>query len=152
MKVVVHNMKYVGQKRYSHLKMIHYQDQYYQEFIKVHQESFKKMSDYLQSKEDTIFYSREYQLQEKEYTFLLIIHQELIGSIYIKDNDIERLFVSVKHQKQGYGKQLLNFGIAYLQDKGINDITLSVADFNKGALQLYLDNDFIVDSTEICDW
>jgi len=145
-------MKYVGQKRYSHLKMIYYQDQYYQEFIKVHQESFKKMSDYLQSKEDTIFYSREYQLQEKEYTFLLIIQQELIGSIYIKDNDIERLFVSVKHQKQGYGKQLLNFGIAYLQDKGINDITLSVADFNKGALQLYLDNDFIINNTEICDW
>lgn len=137
MKVVVHNMKYVGQKRYSRLMMIHYQDQYYQEFIEVHQESFKKMSDYLQSKEDTIFYSREYQLQEKEYTFLLIIQQELIGSIYIKDNDIERLFVSVKHQKQGYGKQLLNFGIAYLQDKGINDITLSVADFNKGALQLF---------------
>jgi len=145
-------MKYVGQKRYSDLKMIHYQDQYYQEFIKVHQESFKKMSDYLQSKEDTIFYSREYQLQEKEYTFLLIIQQELIGSIYIKDNYIERLFVSVKHQKQGYGKQLLNFGIAYLQDKGINDITLSVADFNKGALQLYLDNDFIINNTEICDW
>ena len=107
MKVVVHNMKYVGQKRYSHLMMIHYQDQYYQEFIEVHQESFKKMSDFLQSKEDTVFYTREYQLQEKENTFLLMIHHELVGSVYIKDNYIERLFVSVKHQKKDMGNNYL---------------------------------------------
>ena len=50
---------------------------------------------------------------------------------------------------QGFGKALLRFAIAEVQKRKHSPITLHVADWNQNALQLYLNNDFVITESKI---
>ena len=80
------------------------------------------------------------------------MNKEMRGSVEINENVIDHLFVSEKYQNQRYGKKLLFFGINRLQQAGINQITLYVADLNNIAIQLYLNNGFKCTNTTKENW
>jgi len=76
----------------------------------------------------------------------------MVGSVEIHENIIDHLFVNQRYQNKGYGKKLLFFAINRLQEAGINEIILFVADLNKEAIQLYLNNGFKCTNTIIDNW
>ncbi len=46
---------------------------------------------------------------ENNIVYLCVIEDEIVGTVTVKENEILRLFVSPKHQKKGYGRELLDF-------------------------------------------
>lgn len=73
----------------------------------------------------------------------------MIASVAISNHEIDDLIVSKKHQRKGYGRLVLRFAIHYMQEREMKPIYLHVADWNKGAMNLYLKNGFKVVDTEI---
>ena len=51
--------------------------------------------------------------------------------------------------RRGYGERLLKFAVSYLQKNKISPIRLYVADWNQGALKMYIKNGFKITHTEI---
>ena len=49
----------------------------------------------------------------------------------------------------GYGETLLRFSVSRLQNSNISTIVLHVADWNQGAIKMYLKNGFSIVSTEV---
>ncbi|MBS4535710.1 GNAT family N-acetyltransferase [Clostridium sp. D2Q-14] len=75
----------------------------------------------------------------------------MIGSVAIYGNEIDDLIVSKEYQKKGYGKKTLIFAINRMQQKNISPIILHVADWNQGAIKMYLNNGFKITKTEIIE-
>ncbi|WP_246565896.1 GNAT family N-acetyltransferase [Tissierella carlieri] len=98
------------------------------------------------------FYTREEMNEKKSNVFIMFIDKEMVGSVEIHENIIDHLFVNPKYQNKGYGKKLLFFAINRLQEAGTDEITLFVADLNKEAVQLYLNNGFKCINTTIENW
>jgi aspartyl aminopeptidase len=68
---------------------------------------------------------------------LLVDKEEIIGAMACYGNEIDDLIVNHKFQKQGYGKQLLLWGIQRIRERSDEPITLHVAAWNQGAVALY---------------
>ena len=78
----------------------------------------------------------------------LIADGKLIGSVAIYDNEIDDLIVEKSCQRAGYGEALLQFAISYMQSSNIAPIVLHVADWNQGAIKMYMKNGFAIVKTE----
>lgn len=87
--------------------------------------------------------------RRKDRIYILEIDGELIGSVAIYGNEIDDLIVKKGSQRMGYGKVLLQFAVSCLQTNNISPIILHVADWNQGAIKLYLENGFSILKTEI---
>lgn len=139
--VIVHEMKYYGCKVKSDIDVVNYSNEYYNDYRRICCDCFRKLS-IATNLDPDLFYTREEMMKKKSFVFILIINKEMIGSVEINKNVIDHLFVSEKYQNQGYGKKLLFFAINLLQETGIKQITLYVADLNNKAIQMYLNNGF----------
>lgn len=71
---------------------------------------------------------------DNKIVFVFIKDDETIGTVTIKDNEILRLFVSPKHQKKGYGRELLDFAEGKVRE-GYSEI---VIDASLPAKSIYL--------------
>lgn len=149
--VIVHEMKYYGGEVNSDIDVVNYCDDYYNDYRSICCDCFRKLS-IATSQDPHAFYTREEMIKKKCNVFIIFIGEEMIGSVEIYDNIIDHLFVNKKYQNKGYGKRLLSFAISCLQEKGINDITLYVADLNKEAINLYINNGFKRTNTIIDNW
>ena len=76
--------------------------------------------------------------------FLLLCNEEIIGSVALKDNEIDDLIVNVKYQSQGYGRQILLWALENIKSE---KIILHVAEWNKKAIELYRKNGFEIVNT-----
>ncbi len=85
---------------------------------------------------------------KKDNIYILETDGELIGSVAIYGNEIDDLIVRKSRQRMGYGKSLLRFAVSHMQNNDISPITLHVADWNQGAIRMYLKNGFVVVRTE----
>jgi putative acetyltransferase len=72
-------------------------------------------------------------------TYVLDIEGELMGFVSMVDHYLAALFIDVVHQKQGYGKRLLD----YVKQE-YDTVQLKVFHKNKNALQFYLKNGFVI--------
>lgn len=149
--VIVHEMRYYGEKVNSDINVVNYNDEYYNDYRSICCDCFRNLSIAVNKDPDS-FYSREEMLNKKSNVFILFIDKEMVGSVEIYDNIIDHLFVNIKYQNKGYGKKLLFFAINRLQEVGIKKIILSVADLNKEAIQLYLNIGFQCTNTTIENW
>lgn len=149
--VVVHEMKYYGKKVDSDIAVVNYSDEYYNDYRSICCDCFRALN-MATNQDPHSFYTLEEMNKKKLNIFIMFIDQELIGSIEIYGNTIDHLFVNPKYQNKGYGKKLLFFAINRLQQAGMDEITLFVADLNKEAIQLYLNNGFKCTNTTIENW
>ena len=76
--------------------------------------------------------------------YLLLDGDEIIGSVAIKDDEIDDLLVNRLYQGQGYGKEILLWALRNMQSR---HVILHVAEWNKKAINLYKKMGF--DITEI---
>jgi len=149
--VIVHEMKYCGVKVNSDIDVVNYSDEYYNDYRSICCDCFRNLSIATNQDPDS-FYTQEEMNKKKSNVFIMFIDNEMVGSVEIHENIIDHLFVNQKYQNKGYGKKLLFFAISRLQEAGINEIILFVADLNKEATQLYLNNGFKCTNTIIDNW
>lgn len=94
-------------------------------------------------------HSKEELEHKKDSIYILEIDGRLIGSVAIYDNEIDDLVVDKSYQRMGYGESLLKFAVSHLQRNNTHPLILHVADWNQGAVKMYLRNGFSIVRTEI---
>lgn len=121
-------------------KLILFEDKYYDIYQKVGNEIFVDLFRKMHSNIRQFFPLDEVQKRE---TYLWFENDELVGSIRIYHNkeencyEVERVMVAPQSQGKGYGKKLLDFVVAKLQQTHRTPIVLTVAACNDKAVKLY---------------
>lgn len=87
--------------------------------------------------------SQQTEMKEKylpmSETYVISNEEDIVGFVSMVDNYLAALFIDVKHQGEGYGKELLNF----IKRQGDN-IELKVYKKNNNAVKFYLGNGFVI--------
>ncbi|MCR2046283.1 GNAT family N-acetyltransferase [Acetatifactor muris] len=149
MQIIAHTMEYYGEQISSDLHVSNYSPNDYEEYKRVYEECFFDMRTAL-GLTPVNCCDNEYELLQKaSQIFLLRREGALIGSVAIYENEIDDLIVAKEFQGQGYGRELLLFAVSKMQKDGVKSISLHVADWNQNAVQIYLNNGFVIVKTEI---
>ncbi len=149
MKFAAHTMEYQGGYLASSLRLRNYLPSDYAAYKKIYEECFHDMRTALQRFPVGCCASEEELERKKGKIYILEIDGNLIGSVAIYGSEIDDLIVKKSAQRMGYGRQLLQFAVSYLQRNDIAPIMLHVADWNQGAIKLYLESGFSIVETEV---
>ena len=149
MEIVAHTMEYQGGPMVSHLHLRNYSAFDFSEYKRIYEEGFRDMRTALQLLPIDCCDSKEELEHKKDNIYILEIDGRLIGSVAIHGNEIDDLVVKKSCQRMGYGEALLQFAVSRLQSNNIRPIILCVADWNQGAVKMYLRNGFSIVKTEI---
>ena len=79
-----------------------------------------------------------------ENVYILVENDELIGSVAIKDNEIDDLLVRKDRQGRGYGRQILLWALEGFE---CGNAILHVAEWNARAVKLYKSVGFEITKT-----
>ena len=126
----------------SPLRLRNYSAFDYEEYKRIYEECFRDMRTALQRFPVDCCDSKEELEHKKDKIYILEIDGKLVGSVAIYDNEIDDLIVEKRYQRAGYGEALLQFAISYMQSNNISPIVLHVADWNQGAIKMYMKNGF----------
>ena len=122
--------------------------EYFEEYMRIYNECFYDMRRELDITPYN-WYSKYSQIEEKASNiFVLLEEHRIIGSVACYENEIDDLIVERSHQNQGYGRQLLLWAMNHIRQHSDLEITLHVAEWNKGALRLYKNAGFLVRKRE----
>jgi len=136
MEVVAYTMKYEGERLSSALALMPFEEKYYNSYRGIYNNCFYEMRKALNLQPYNDCDSLEQLLVKKDDIFLLVVDDEIIGSVAVYGNEIDDLIVAHKFQNQGYGKQLLEFAVDLLQTRKADSIMLGVAEWNQKAISL----------------
>lgn len=140
-----YNDKFVSK---SNISCGPFNKEYFAEYIAVYNACFYEMRQALNI-EPYNFYSEYSQVSKKEDNiFVLMDKGKIIGSVACYGNEIDDLIVDKAFQNQGYGRQLLLWGMQYIRRNNDEPITLHVAEWNNKALELYKKVGFVVTKRE----
>ena len=148
MKIIAHTMEYRGGSIVSPLRLRNYSAFDYEEYKRIYEECFRDMRTALQRFPVDCCDSKEELEHKKDKIYILEIDGKLVGSVAIYDNEIDDLIVGKSHQRAGYREALLQFAISHMQSNNISPIVLHVADWNQGAIKMYMKNGFAIVKTE----
>ena len=149
MEIVAHTMAYSRKERVrSPLRLRHYEDRDFEAYQKTYNDCFREMRTALGRFPIDCCDSRENLKKKRDAIFILEVNGSLIGSVAVYGNEIDDLIVAKEFRRKGYGEALLRYAVSHLQEKGISPIVLHVADWNQGAMRLYLKNGFSIVKTE----
>ncbi len=136
-------------------KLVLFEDKYYDIYQKVGNEIFIDLFAKMHSNIRQFFPLDEVRNRE---TYLWFENEALVGSIRINHNkeencyEVERVMVAPQAQGKGYGKKLLEFVVAKLQQTHRTPIFLTVAACNEKAVKLYEMFGFIPVYEEMETW
>ena len=128
---------------HNDINCIPFQEQYWNEYMKIYNECFYKMRKELEV-EPINFYSDYSQIKDK----LNNIFGEIAGAVSCYGNELDDLFVEKSFQGQGIGQKLLFWGMSHIKEQGYEEIILHVAEWNQNAVKLYLKNGFSIKKKE----
>ena len=80
--------------------------------------------------------------------YLLLNGDEIIGSVALKDEEIDDLIVNPKYQGLGYGKQILLWALEHMPS---GKVILHVAKWNQKAVCLYKKMGFEITKTSVIE-
>lgn len=132
----------------SPLRLRNYSAFDYEEYKRIYEECFRDMRTALQRFPVDCCDSKEELERKKDKIYILEVDGKLIGSVAIYGNEIDDLIVEKSVQRVGYGEALLQSAISYMQSNNISPIVLHVADWNQGAIKMYMKNGFATVKTE----
>lgn len=148
-KIIAHTMEYTrGEHVHSRLHLRNYQSQDFDAYHRIYNECFSAMRTALGLSPVNCCDRREALARKAKNIFILEVDNALIGSVAIYGNEIDDLIVAKEFQRKGYGEALLQFAVSHLQAAGVSPIMLHVADWNQGAVKMYLKNGFTITKTE----
>ena len=149
MEVAAHRMEYSGGPVHTHLRLRNYSDRDFAVYRRIYNESFFEMRTALRRFPLECCDSRENLEKRRDNIFILEIDGCFVGSVAIYDNEIDDLIVAKAFRRRGFGEALLQYAVSHLQSRGVSPIVLHVADWNQGAIKMYLKNGFSIVKTEI---
>ena len=144
----IYMMEYKGGPIESSLQIEPYTDEYYAKYKETYEACFHDMRSQLGIEPVDSCDTKEQLSQRKDNIYLLIENDILIGSVAIKENEIDDLIVSFEYQHKGKGRQLLEFAISEMQKRDISPIILNVTDWNKRAMLMYQRSGFVVSGVQ----
>lgn len=121
----------IEEKNYS---FINYEERDYLEVQKLINEAFYRMLSSIGIETEQIKPSEEEKTsyeESKKNMFLLRIDNEIVGVIKLINSEIDGIAIKIEKQGQGYGKDLLKYGINYLLNKGKKKVYLWAIEGNK---------------------
>ena len=128
----------------SSIQMIPYSSKYQEEYKRIYNQCYHEMRKELGIKPFDFIQDDSFFKSGMEKVFLLLCDGEIIGSVALKDDEIDDLIVDIKNQNQGYGKQILLWALEHINSE---KIILHVAEWNKKAIELYKKNGFEIVNT-----
>ena len=143
MSFIVYEMDYTGDTINEDIQLRNFTDSDYDEYKKLYEDSFFEMRKSLGLPRECCKSCDEIS-SLSDSIFILEENGSIFGSVAVYGNEIDDLFVSEEHRKNGYGRRLLRFAVEYLQKRNAERIFLHVADVNRNAVTMYLQNGFVI--------
>ena len=126
------------------IQMIPFSSTYQEEYKRIYNKCYHEMRQSLKIEPVDFIQDNSFFESGMDKVFLLLCNEEIIGSVALKDNEIDDLIVNVKYQNQGYGKQILLWALENIKSE---KTILHVAEWNKKAIELYRNNGFEIINT-----
>ena len=134
------------------VSLIPYSAEYQEQYKKIYNQCYHEMREALDIKPYDFIQDNTFFESGMENVFLLIDtnldedseKNEIIGSVALKEEEIDDLIVNPKFQGQGYGKQILLWALENYKAK---NIVLHVAGWNEKAINLYKKTGFEITET-----
>ena len=146
MDFIVHTLSYHGPVLTSALSPRTYQPEDYAIYAARYNAAFRPMRLALGLSPDCCA-SPEELASLRDHVYILEQNGQFVGSVSLFDNEIDGLIIDPAFRRQGWGERLLRFAVAALQKQNLLPV-LHVADWNQGALNLYLRNHFVITQSE----
>ena len=145
----IYEMEYRGKAAATpDISLFQFSEEYYPQYEKIYNECFHDMRKALDIKPYD-YYSDIEQLREKAGNiYLLLDGDTIIGSVVCFGTEIDDLIVNSAYQGRGYGRKLLLWAINQIRSYTEKPITLTVAQWNRRAVQLYESAGFVITRTE----
>lgn len=124
--------------------LVKYSSEYKEEYKRIYNECYHEMRAALDIKPYDFIQDDTFFEEGMDNVYLLLNGSEIIGSVALKNDEIDDLIVSGKYQGLGYGKKLLLWALDNIQAE---KVVLHVADWNKKAINLYKKSGFIITET-----
>ena len=142
---LVYKMTYTHpQDDRSGITMIPFDPAYKEQYKKIYNECYHEMREALDIKPYDFVRDDSFFAKGMDGVFLLSEEDEIIGSVALKDNEIDDLIVNPLYQGRGYGRKMLLWA---LENIGSEDIVLHVAEWNRKAVCLYKKTGFEITKT-----
>lgn len=150
MEIVAYEMKYNKSvlPENVNIECIPFDVKYFEEYRRIYNECFYDMRKSLEIEPYNYLLTYE-QIEGKiQDIYLLIQNEKIIGSVACYGNEIDDLIVNREFQNNGYGTQLLLWGMRHVREKNDEPIILHVAEWNVHAVRLYKKVGFEVTKVE----
>ena len=147
--IIAYEMLFQGELKYNEdVCCVPFQEKYWSEYMQIYNECFYEMRKDLEV-EPFNFYSDYSQMKDKiSSTYLYILNGVIAGAVSCYGNEVDDLFVNKLFQRQGLGQKLLLWGMNHIKEQGYDEIVLHVAEWNQGAVNLYLKTGFQIKKRE----
>ena len=127
------------------VELVRYSSAFQEKYKKMYNECYHEMREALDRKPYDFIQNDSFFQEGMDTVYLLLDGDEIIGSVTIKDDEIDDLLVNRLYQGQGYGKGILLWALQNMQS---GHVTLHVAEWNKKAINLYKKVGFEIIKTE----
>ena len=118
----------------SSVRLAPYSPEYREQYEKTYNESFYPMRKALGIEPYDFIQDDAFFEKGMDDVFLLVFGKELVGSVALRGEEIDDLFVAKKYRGKGYGRELLLWAI---ENINTNHVFLRVAAWNERAVELY---------------
>jgi ribosomal protein S18 acetylase RimI-like enzyme len=143
--IVVYEMEYLNPvNEKTSIQMISYSSQYQGEYKRIYNQCYYEMRKALNIEPFEFIQDDSFFESGMDKVYLLLSDEGIIGSVALKDNEIDDLIVNENKQHQGYGKQILLWALDNIKSE---KIVLHVAEWNKKAIELYKKTGFEIVNT-----
>ena len=130
------------------ISCIPFDEQYLEQYMSEYNAAFRPMREALNIRPYDWYQDGRKILEKAPDIYILTAKNELIGSVACYGNEIDDLFVCDSFRHKGYGKQLLIWAMNHLSSCGYNEMVIHVAEWNRNAVQMYMDAGFKIVKTE----
>ena len=133
----------------SRIHCIPFDKRYLEQYKIGYNAAFRPMREALNIKPYDWYHDTNKILDKSSDIYLLVEDEVLIGSVACYGNEIDDLFVVGAYRQKGYGKQLLIWAMDHIASSGCDELILHVAEWNRRAVQLYMNEGFRIVKTDV---
>ncbi len=133
---------------YVEICCVPFDEQYLEQYMSMYNAAFRPMREALGIRPYDWYQDSKKIMEKSSDIFVLAEEKELIGSVACYGNEIDDLFVSNSLRGRGYGKQLLGWAMNHIASCGHDEMVIHVAEWNKKAVQMYLNEGFVIAKIE----
>ena len=127
------------------VELVRYSSAFQEKYKKMYNECYREMREALDRKPYDFIQDDSFFLTGMDTVYLLLDGEEIIGSVAIKEDEIDDLLVNRLYQGHGYGKEILLWALQNMQS---GHVILHVAEWNKKAINLYKKIGFAITEIE----